>query len=37
MVTPDQTVFTHLLQFENVNFEIKSFYTQEAALKWILD
>ena len=37
MVTPDQTVFTHLLQLENVNFEIKSFYTQEAALKWILD
>lgn len=36
MVTPDQTVFTHLLQLENVNFEIESFYTEEAARKWIL-
>ncbi len=36
MVTPDQTVFTHLLQLENVEFEIESFYTQEAALRWVL-
>jgi len=36
MVTPDQTVFTHLLQFENVNFEIESFYTRQAALKWVI-
>ena len=35
MVTPDQTVFTHLLQLENINFEIESFYTQDAAKKWI--
>ncbi len=36
MVTPDQTVFTHLLQLENVEFEIESFYTQEAAVRWAL-
>lgn len=36
MVTPDQTVFTHLLQLENVDFEIESFYTPEAAKKWVL-
>ena len=36
MVTPDQTVYTHLLQIENVNFEIESFYTQQGALKWVL-
>jgi hypothetical protein len=36
MVTPDQTVFTHLLQLENVEFEIESFYTEEAARNWVL-
>lgn len=35
MVTPDQTVFTHLLQLENVDFKIETFYTQEAAKKWM--
>lgn len=37
MTTPNQTVFTHLLQLENVNFEIESFYTHEAATKWLLN
>jgi len=36
MVTPDQAVFTHLLQLENVNFKIESFYTQEAAVRWVM-
>lgn len=37
MVTPDQTVFTHLLQLENVDFKIESFYTKDAAEKWVLN
>lgn len=37
METPDQVVFPHLMEFRKINFQIKAFYTMEAAKKWLQD
>jgi hypothetical protein len=35
METPDQVVFPHLVELENVTFTVKTFYTLEAAIRWL--
>ncbi len=37
METPKQVVFPRLVEDENVNFTIRTFYTMEAAVEWLLE
>ncbi len=36
MESPDQVVFPHLVEMQNVSFIIRTFYTMEAALQWLM-
>ena len=37
METPKQVVFPRLVEDENVNFTIRTFYTMEAAVEWLME
>lgn len=37
METPDQIVFPYLVEMEKVNFKVRSFYTMEAAIYWLME
>ena len=37
METPNQVVFPQLIQEEDINFTVRTFYTSEAAVEWLME